>query len=64
MVRITQQKHLKKIKQEIDNKGLIHVLRKGFNDVHGGNIKTLYFNLRVHLNPKYRKINILKISFF
>ena len=42
MERILTKTYLSRLNKEIDNKGLIHVLRKGFNDVHGGNIKTLY----------------------
>ena len=38
-------------------------LRKGFNDVHGGNIKTLYFESQSNLNPIYRKTKFLKNKF-
>ena len=60
MVRILTKTYLKRLNKEIDNKGLIHVLRKGFNDVHGGNIKTLYFQSNSTLNEKYRKDKYLK----
>ena len=40
----TQKNILKRLNKEIENKGLIHVLRKGFNDVYGGNIKTAIFD--------------------
>ena len=42
---------LKRLDKEIENKGLIHVLRKGFNDVHGGNIKTVHFQPDSLSNP-------------
>ena len=60
----TNKNILKRLNREIDNKGLIHVLRKGFNDVHGGNIKTLYFQSNSTLNEKYRKDKYLKNKFF
>ena len=59
----THKNILKRLNKEIDNKGLIHVLRKGFNDVHGGNIKTLYFQSNSTLNEKYRKDKYLKNKF-
>ena len=59
----TDKNILKRLNKEIDNKGLIHVLRKGFNDVHGGNIKTLYFQSNSTLNEKYRKDKYLKNKF-
>ena len=59
----TNKNILKRLNREIDNKGLIHVLRKGFNDVHGGNIKTLYFQSNSTLNEKYRKDKYLKNKF-
>jgi len=59
----THKNILKRLNREIDNKGLIHVLRKGFNDVHGGNIKTLYFQSNSTLNEKYRKDKYLKNKF-
>ena len=52
-----------RLNKEIDSKGLIHVLRKGFNDVHGGNIKTLYFQPSSTLNEKYRNDKYLKNKF-
>jgi len=54
---------LKRLDKEIENKGLIHVLRKGFNDVHGGNIKTIYFQPTSSLNEKYREDKYLKNRF-
>lgn len=54
---------LKRLDKEIENKGLIHVLRKGFNDVHGGNIKTVYFQPTSSLNEKYREDKYLKNRF-
>ena len=42
---------------------MIHVLRKGFNDVHGGNIKTVFFQPTSSLNEKYRKDKYLKNKF-
>ena len=54
---------LKRLNKEIENKGLIHVLRKGFNDVHGGNIKTLYFQPSSSLNISYREDKYLKNRF-
>ena len=51
----TDKNILSRLNKEIDSKGLIHVLRKGFNDVHGGNIKTLYFQSNSSLNPERRK---------
>lgn len=59
----THKNILKRLHQEIENKGLIHVLRKGFNDVHGGNIKTLYFQPSSSLNVNYRKDKYLKNKF-
>jgi type I restriction enzyme R subunit len=54
---------LKRLDKEIENKGLIHVLRKGFNDVHVGNIKTIYFQPSSSLNEKYREDKYLKNRF-
>jgi type I restriction enzyme R subunit len=54
---------LKRLDKEIENKGLIHVLRKGFNDVHVGNIKTVYFQPTSSLNEKYREDKYLKNRF-
>ncbi len=56
-------KVLSRLYKEIENKGLIHVLRKGINDVYGGNIKTLYFQPNSSLNEKYRKEKYLKNKF-
>ena len=51
----TDKNILSRLNKEIDSKGLIHVLRKGFNDVHGENIKTLFFQSNSSLNPERRK---------
>ena len=51
----TNQRILRRLNDEINNKGLIHVLRKGFNHVDGGNIKTLYFQSNSSLNQERRK---------
>jgi len=51
----TDKNILSRLNKEIDSKGLIYVLRKGFNDVHGGNIKTLFFQSNSSLNPERRK---------
>ena len=59
----TDRNILKRLSKEIENKGLIHVLRKGFNDVHGGNIKTLFFQSNSSLNPERRK-KYLQNKFF
>ena len=59
----THKNILQRLNKEIDNKGLIHVLRKGFNDVHGGNIKTLFFQPTSSLNINYRKDKYLKNKF-
>jgi type I restriction enzyme R subunit len=59
----TESNILKRLDKEIENKGLIHVLRKGFNDVHGGNIKTVYFQPSSSLNEKYREDKYLKNKF-
>jgi len=52
-----------RLNKEIENKGLIHILRKGFNDVHVGNIKTVYFQPTSSLNEKYREDKYLKNKF-
>jgi len=59
----TDKNILKRLNKEIENKGLIHVLRKGFNDVHGGNIKPLYFQSNSTRNENYRKDKYLKNRF-
>jgi type I restriction enzyme R subunit len=59
----TDKNILKRLDKEIENKGLIHVLRKGFNDVHGGNIKTVFFQPSSSLNEKYREDKYLKNKF-
>ena len=51
----TNQRIVRRLNDEINNKGLIHILRKGFNLVDGGNIKTLYFQSNSSLNPERRK---------
>ena len=57
------QKILSRLNKEIESKGLIHVLRKGFNDVYGGNIKTVYFQSNSSLNETYRNEKYLKNKF-
>lgn len=57
------QKVLSRLNKEIEGKGLIHVLRKGFNDVYGGNIKTVFFQSNSSLNEKYRNEKYLKNRF-
>lgn len=59
----TDRNILNRLSKEIENKGLIHVLRKGFNEIIGGNIKTVYFQPRSNLNPKYREDKYLKNRF-
>ena len=59
----TDKNILKRLNKEIENKGLVHVLRKGFNDVHGGNIKPLYFQSNSTRNENYRKDKYLKNRF-
>lgn len=59
----TNQTLVNRLSKEIENKGLIHVLRKGFNDVHGGNIKTVYFQPSSSLNENYRKDKYNKNQF-
>ena len=59
----TDRNILKRLSKEIESKGLIHVLRKGFNEIIGGNIKTVYFQPRSNLNPKYREDKYLKNKF-
>ena len=51
----TNQRILRRLNDEINNKGLIHILRKGFNHVDGGNIKTLFFQSNSSLNLERRK---------
>jgi type I restriction enzyme, R subunit len=57
------QKVLSRLNKEIEGKGLIHVLRKGFNDVYGGNIKTVFFQPNSSLNETYRNEQYLKNRF-
>ena len=59
----TNKNILKRLNKEIENKGLIQVLRKGFNDLHAGNIKTLYFQPSSSLNVNYRADKYLKNKF-
>ncbi len=51
----TNQRILRRLNDEINTKGLTHVLRKGFNHVDGGNIKPLYFQSNSSLNQERRK---------
>ena len=57
------QKVLSRLNKEIESKGLIHVLRKGFNDVYGGNIRTVYYQPNSSLNETYRNEKYLKNKF-
>ena len=57
------QKVLSRLNKEIEVKGLIHVLRKGFNDVYGGNIRTVHFQPNSSLNETYRNEKYLKNKF-
>ena len=58
------QKVLSRLNKEIESKGLIHVLRKGFNETFaGGNIKTVFFQPNSSLNQKYRNEKYLKNRF-
>ncbi len=57
------EKVLSRLNEEISNKGLIHILRKGFNDVFCGNIKSLYFQPNSSLSKKYREDKYLKNRF-
>ena len=59
----TERNIIKRLSNEIENKGLIHVLRKGFNEIVGGNIKTVYFQPSSTLNVNYRKDKYLKNKF-
>ncbi len=59
----THKNILKRLNKVLENKGLIHVLRNGFDDVYGGNIKTLYFQPPSSLNVNYRKDKYLKNKF-
>lgn len=59
----TDSKILSRLNKEIGNKGLIHILRKGFNEIQGGNIKTVYFQPSSSLNKKYREDKYLKNRF-
>jgi len=54
---------IKRLYKQIESKGLIHVLRKGFNDVYGGNIKVVYFQPSSSLNVNYRQDKYLKNKF-
>ena len=58
-----QDKVLSRLNEEISNKGLIHILRKGFNDVFFGKIDTLYFQPNSSLSKKYREDKYLKNRF-
>ena len=58
-----EKKTLSRLNKEIESKGLINVLRKGFNDVYVGNIKTVFFQPSSSLNEKYRNEKYLKNRF-
>ena len=59
----TDNRIIKRLSDQIQDKGLIHVLRKGFNEIVGGNIKTVYFQPSSTLNVNYRKDKYLKNKF-
>ena len=59
----TDKRIIKRLSDQIQDKGLIHVLRKGFNEIVGGNIKTVYFQPSSTLNINYRKDKYLKNKF-
>jgi type I restriction enzyme R subunit len=59
----TDKNILNRLNKVIENNGLIHVLRKGFDDFHGGNIKTIFFQPSSSLNEKYREDKYLKNKF-
>ena len=56
----TDRRVIKRLSDEISKKGLIQVLRKGFNEIQGGNMKTVYFQPSSSLNLKYREDKYLK----
>jgi type I restriction enzyme R subunit len=58
-----EQRVLSRLNTEIESKGLIHVLRKGFNDAYGGNIRTVFFQPNSSLNETYRHDKYLKNQF-
>ena len=58
-----EQRVLSRLNKEIESKGLIHVLRKGFNDAYGGNIGTVFFQPNSSLNETYRHDKYLKNQF-
>ena len=59
----TDSKILNRLSSEIENRGLINVLRKGFNEVYGENIETVYFQLASTLNENYIKNKYSKNRF-
>ena len=59
----TDNRIIKRLSDQIQDKGLIHVLRKGFNEIVGGNIKTVYFQSNSTLNENYRNNKYLKNKF-
>ncbi len=59
----TDNRIIKRLSDQIQDKGLIHVLRKGFNEIVGGNIKTVFFQPSSTLNVNYRKDKYLKNKF-
>ena len=59
----TDKRIIKRLSDQIQDKGLIHVLRKGFNEIVGGNIKTVYFQPSSTLNVNYRIDKYLKNKF-
>ncbi|MGM1056316.1 MAG: type I restriction endonuclease subunit R [Bacteroidota bacterium] len=59
----TDSRVIKRLSNEIEKKGLIQVLRKGFNEIQGGNLKTVYFQPSSNLNQRYREDKYLKNRF-
>ncbi len=58
-----KEKVLTRLNNEIEKKGLVKVLRKGFNDVYGGSIKTIFFQPSSALNVRYRSEKYQKNKF-
>ena len=58
-----KEKVLTRLNKEIEKKGLVKVLRKGFNDVYGGSIKTIFFQPSSALNVRYRNEKYQKNKF-
>lgn len=58
-----QDKVMSRLNEQIESKGLITVLRKGFSDVFSGKIDTIYFQPNNSLSDKYREEKYLKNRF-